>query len=315
MPRALDVDGRAVDQQRALGDVGQHVLLVDLAHMLAGRQHGDDDLGVLHRLGGARGLVGALLDRRRDRGIGEIEGRHVMLRLGEIGGHRAAHVAETDEGDFRHGCPPLIRSVEEQVVRHRLEMRLDHRLASRPRWSAGSTWASGPCRSAARARPRRNRGPAACSACDMRYSMVIESSNERLAQRLSCSSVIAIASGESFSSAASCLSAHSPPCFFSLATISAHRLRREAAVDVRHHRRQGRQAGIGGEAARSPRRPCRFASGPERSAAPSAACRSFIFALGTWASTMPAHSASATFRRWLVSARNVPSAPCRRVRK
>jgi hypothetical protein len=25
-----------------------------------------------------------------------------MLRLAEIGGHRATHVAETDEGDFRH---------------------------------------------------------------------------------------------------------------------------------------------------------------------------------------------------------------------
>ena len=34
----------------------------------------------------------------------------------------------------------------------------------------------------------------------------------------------------------------------------------------------------------------RLASGPERSAAPSAACSSFIFALGTWASTMPAHT-------------------------
>ena len=150
--------------------------------------------------------------------------------------------------------------------------------------------------------------------CDMRYSIVIESSNERLAQRLSCSSVIAMASGESLSSAASCLSAHSPPCFLSLATISA--------TDSAEKQRSmsGIMAGRVGMPA-SAVKPAitasalRLASGPERSAAPSAACRSFILALGTWASTMPAHTPSAIFSRWLVSARNAPSAPCRRVRK
>ncbi len=83
--------------------------------------------------------------------------------------------------------------------------------------------------------------------CDMRYSMVIESSNERLAQRLSCSSVIAIEIGESFISAASCLSAHPPPIFLSLATISWQRLRGEAAIYVLHHTWQGGRSRILGE--------------------------------------------------------------------
>ena len=52
--------------------------------------------------------MGALLDRRGHRGLRQIEGDDVMLRLGEIGGHRAAHVAETDEGDFRHGFLLLV---------------------------------------------------------------------------------------------------------------------------------------------------------------------------------------------------------------
>ena len=106
MAGAVDVDGRAVDQQRALGDVGQHVLFVDVAHMIAGRQHGDDDLGVLDRFGRALGLVGPLLDRGCNGGLGEIEGGNMMLRLAQIGGHRATHVAETDEGDLRHGVSP-----------------------------------------------------------------------------------------------------------------------------------------------------------------------------------------------------------------
>ena len=66
VPRAFDVDGRAVDQQRPLADIGQHVLLVDRAHMLAGRQHGDDDFRVLHGLGSRCGLPGTLVDRRGD---------------------------------------------------------------------------------------------------------------------------------------------------------------------------------------------------------------------------------------------------------
>ena len=76
--------------------------------MLAGGQHGDDDLGALDRLGRALGLVGALLDRGRDGCVRQVEGDHLMLRLAEIRGHRATHVAETDEGDLRHGFLPLL---------------------------------------------------------------------------------------------------------------------------------------------------------------------------------------------------------------
>ena len=45
--RGLDVDGRAVDQQRAFVGVLDDAAgaEIDLAHMLAGRQHRDDDVG------------------------------------------------------------------------------------------------------------------------------------------------------------------------------------------------------------------------------------------------------------------------------
>ena len=109
----------------------------------------------------------------------------------------------------------------------------------------------------------------------MRYSMVIVSSNERLAQRLSCSSVIAIDSGESFRSAASCFCAHSPGCFLSLASISCS----DSAEKQRSM--SGIIAGSVGTPASPAKRAItastlRLASGPERSAAPSAACRSPI---------------------------------------
>ena len=104
--RAVDVDGRAVDQQNALADIRQYVLLVDFAHMLAGRQHRDDDLGALDRFGGGSCLVGPLLDRRGDGRIGQVEGCDVVLGLGEVRGHRAAHVTKTNKGDFRHDFLP-----------------------------------------------------------------------------------------------------------------------------------------------------------------------------------------------------------------
>src|SRR5260221_3042724 len=75
--------------------------------MLAGRQHADHESVVIHGLGRAGRLGGALVDRRLDRGIRQVERRNAMLRLAEIGGHRPAHVAETDKGDFRHGSLPL----------------------------------------------------------------------------------------------------------------------------------------------------------------------------------------------------------------
>jgi hypothetical protein len=37
-----------------------------------------------------------------ERGLGEVEGDDLVARLGLVGGHPAAHVAETDEGDASH---------------------------------------------------------------------------------------------------------------------------------------------------------------------------------------------------------------------
>ena len=51
---ALDVDGRAVDDERALGRGGQKVR-VSREHVPAGRQHGDDHVGAGDGLARARG--------------------------------------------------------------------------------------------------------------------------------------------------------------------------------------------------------------------------------------------------------------------
>ena len=132
--------------------------------------------------------------------------------------------------------------------------------------------------------------------CDMRYSIVIVSSNDRLAQRLSCSRVIAIESGESFMSAASCFCANSLFDFFRLATISC-------SVSAEKQRSiSGISAGSVCSPASAWKRAMTAstfssARGPERSAAPRAACRSSIFALGTKAWAIPAQTASAALRR------------------
>ncbi len=102
---AVDVDGRAVDQQRlCLRDRLDEAALVEphLAHVFTGGQHGDDDLGALRRLGGARGRGATCSDEGVARGGIDVVARDPMARLDEIGRHGRAHVAEADETDGRH---------------------------------------------------------------------------------------------------------------------------------------------------------------------------------------------------------------------
>ena len=68
--------------------------------MLAGRKHGDDCLGTGDRFLGRRRARGAARLGAQQRILAEIEGAHLMPRLGEVRGHPAAHVAEPDECDL-----------------------------------------------------------------------------------------------------------------------------------------------------------------------------------------------------------------------
>ena len=109
MARALDIDGRTVDQQGSgvgiLNDAARAE--INLAHVLPRGQHGDDHVGARRRdlrgLGdrAARGfqLVG--------RGLAHIDAFDLMAGLDKIVRHRQAHVAEPDESDPCHGCPPI----------------------------------------------------------------------------------------------------------------------------------------------------------------------------------------------------------------
>ena len=78
-------------------DLGPH-----RQHMLARRQHRDDDIGALHRgdrtVGDRRAIGLGLVARGAD----QIERHHLVAGLDQIGGHRAAHIAETDECDVCH---------------------------------------------------------------------------------------------------------------------------------------------------------------------------------------------------------------------
>ena len=79
-----------------------------LAHLAAGRQHGDRDIGVRGELGEAlRGARRVRLRKALRPFRGKVVGHHVVAAAHEIGGHGRAHIAETDEADA--SCVALMR--------------------------------------------------------------------------------------------------------------------------------------------------------------------------------------------------------------
>src|SRR3546814_5012950 len=72
---------------------------IDRAHMLAGRQHGDHRLGSLQHAARLAGDLQPGLVRRRAGGRHDVEADHLMAGLGQVAGHREAHVAEADKSD------------------------------------------------------------------------------------------------------------------------------------------------------------------------------------------------------------------------
>ena len=106
-PRALDVDGRAIDDEAVRPGRRQDVVPHG-QYVAAARQHGDDDVDIGHRLAAAR-RDGDALGRGRVAQIRhEVVAADLVPRPNEVGGHRGAHIAEPDEGDPFH---PLTSSL------------------------------------------------------------------------------------------------------------------------------------------------------------------------------------------------------------
>ena len=106
----VDVNPAAIAKLKAAGGSSVETAKIAAARadvvitmLPSGKEVREIYLGVLDRVRGTIGPVRALLDRLRRGSFRQVERCHVMLRLAEIGCHRAAHVAKTDEGDFRHG--------------------------------------------------------------------------------------------------------------------------------------------------------------------------------------------------------------------
>lgn len=74
--------------------------------MLARRQHGDNSVGVLHRVRDIGSLAATACAGPRERLAREIESGDGVARLDEVGGHGAAHIAEADECDVGHSFFP-----------------------------------------------------------------------------------------------------------------------------------------------------------------------------------------------------------------
>ncbi len=70
------------------------------AHLLAGRQHGDDGVHLLAELGEGRGGLRADIPRGLLRALRiEVIKDDLIAALHQIGGHRPAHVSDADESD------------------------------------------------------------------------------------------------------------------------------------------------------------------------------------------------------------------------
>ena len=105
LARARHVDGRAIDEQRALVRGRQHIL-PHRQDMLAGRQHGNDDIGVFNTALGIGHDLHTIAGGRFARGRHDVEAAHMLAAFDQIGRHGSAHVSKTDESDIRHVRSP-----------------------------------------------------------------------------------------------------------------------------------------------------------------------------------------------------------------
>ena len=101
----LGVDGTAVDEKSAcLGVLDDPFgAEIDFFRVLCRRQHGQDDIGVLHRFGDARGGFGAFLRQCPDSFVDEVENGKRESPLEQVFRHGRTHVPKPDKGDLRHG--------------------------------------------------------------------------------------------------------------------------------------------------------------------------------------------------------------------
>ena len=75
-----------------------------LLHLRPVRQHGDDHLGVCHRVGDRGRRLAAGRGEPVHRGLLVIMPGHLVAGPDQVRGHRAAHDAQADETDARHAC-------------------------------------------------------------------------------------------------------------------------------------------------------------------------------------------------------------------
>jgi hypothetical protein len=102
-PRGGDIDGGAIDQQGAGWGRADHLVFDHVTHDCPVGQHRHHHVGACHGIGhGGTGRAARFL-RGSERGRGQIERAHLVARLGEVGGHAAAHVAQANECNCRHG--------------------------------------------------------------------------------------------------------------------------------------------------------------------------------------------------------------------
>ena len=99
--RIVHGDCRTVDKQGALGG-GWHDVGVTLLHEGAVRQHGDDDIGTLHRGCGSVEDRDPRVGSRLTGGGHRIEAPNGMSCGNQVGRHRATHIAQAQECDRGH---------------------------------------------------------------------------------------------------------------------------------------------------------------------------------------------------------------------
>jgi hypothetical protein len=104
--RDVGPDGAGVDQQGAgLGRV-EHAAVAEDDGLDVRRvgKHGQDDVRVADRFGDVGGAPAAGGDQLVDLVPAAVVADHLVTGLEEVGGHRAAHDAESDHRDGGHDC-------------------------------------------------------------------------------------------------------------------------------------------------------------------------------------------------------------------
>ena len=104
-PRAIDINGRAINHQRAFACELKHAarLAVNHPYMFSSWEHGDNHICAANGCFERFRSPASCRNGFGDSGIREVKGANLMPRFNEVSRHAAAHIPKPDKCNFCHG--------------------------------------------------------------------------------------------------------------------------------------------------------------------------------------------------------------------